>query len=94
MAGTSNNNEVIEHLERFGANIRAFLKLESASGPLLVAALAIAMVVKNSSLADLYKPFLMVSGEVRVGALSVEKPLFLWVNDGHVAVFSFSSEWN
>jgi NhaA family Na+:H+ antiporter len=31
--------------------------------------------------------FLNVVGEVRIGSLAVEKPLFLWVNDGFMAIF-------
>lgn len=93
MQHTSGDHEILEHLEEqlehFGDNIRAFLRLESAGGLLLVAAMIVAMIVKNSALADLYNAFLMVPGEVRVGALSIEKPLFLWVNDGHMAVFFF-----
>jgi NhaA family Na+:H+ antiporter len=84
----------------FGQNIRRFLRLESAAGLVLLAAAALAMIVKNSPMAELYMMFLNVSpmaelymmflnvvGEVRIGSLAVEKPLFLWVNDGFMAIF-------
>jgi Na+/H+ antiporter NhaA len=38
-------------------------------------------------MAELYMMFLNVVGEVRIGSLAVEKPLFLWVNDGFMAIF-------
>jgi hypothetical protein len=69
----------------FGQNIRRFLRLESAAGLVLLAAAALAMIVKNSPMAELYMMFLNVVGEVRIGSLAVEKPLFLWVNDGFMA---------
>ncbi len=74
---------------RLGGQIGRFVRTESFGGILLVAAAVLAMVVKNSPLTELYIAFLNIVGEVRVGALSVEKPLFLWVNDGHMAVFFF-----
>jgi Na+/H+ antiporter NhaA len=66
----------------FGRNIRQFLHLESATGLILLAAAVLAMIVKNSPMSDLYVALLNVVGEVRIGDLSVEKPLFLWVNAG------------
>lgn len=89
MAVSSPHDEIVEYIERFGENIRAFLRLESAGGFLLMGATVLAMFVKNSPLAELYNAFLVVPGEVRVGALAIEKPLFLWVNDGLMAVFFF-----
>lgn len=80
---------IATELARFGSRIRAFMQLESAGGLLLLVATILAMLVKNSPLSDLYQSFLMISGEVRIGAVSVEKPLFLWVNDLWMAVFFF-----
>ncbi len=67
----------------------SFTKLESASGILLLAATLIAMVVANSPLAYLYDALLDTTVAVQVGALSINKPLLLWVNDGLMAVFFF-----
>jgi NhaA family Na+:H+ antiporter len=66
-----------------------FLKLESASGILLMVAATLAMIVANSPLDHYYTLFLNVPVEVRVGDLQIAKPLLLWVNDGLMAVFFF-----
>ncbi len=75
--------------DRLGGKIGRFVHTESFGGILLVAAALLAMGVKNSPLTDLYIAFLNIEGEIRFGALKVEKPLFLWVNDGLMAVFFF-----
>lgn len=69
--------------------IKAFLKLESASGILLIAASILALILANSLLADHYTALLDVPVHVRVGALEIAKPLLLWINDGLMAVFFF-----
>jgi len=66
-----------------------FLKLESASGILLMVAAVLAMIVANSPLDLYYTRLLNVPVEVRVGDLEIAKPLLLWVNDGLMAVFFF-----
>ena len=67
--------------------IQKFLRLESASGLLLIAAAAVALVLDNSPLAWLYDRLLAVPMAVQIGALIVSKPLLLWINDGLMAVF-------
>jgi NhaA family Na+:H+ antiporter len=69
--------------------IQKFLKLEAAGGILLIIAAALAMLLKNSELGPIYEAFLDTPGEVRIGELYIAKPLFLWVNDGLMAVFFF-----
>ena len=71
------------------ANLKEFLKLESAGGIILMAAAVLAMIAANSPAAGLYAYFLDTPVEVRVGALKIAKPLFLWVNDGLMAIFFF-----
>lgn len=66
-----------------------FMRLESAGGVLLLAAAVIAMLVANSPLANIYNALLETPIAVQVGALSIDKPLLLWVNDGLMAVFFF-----
>ena len=66
-----------------------FLKLESASGILLMIAALLALIVANSPLDQYYAIFLNVPVEVRVGELEIAKPLLLWVNDGLMAIFFF-----
>jgi NhaA family Na+:H+ antiporter len=69
--------------------IRDFLKLESASGILLILASIVALVLANSIWADYYQALLDIPVHVRVGALEIAKPLLLWINDGLMAVFFF-----
>jgi len=69
--------------------IRDFMRLESAGGILLLASAIIAMLVANSPVANVYEAFLGTTVAVQVGALSIDKPLLLWVNDGLMAVFFF-----
>ena len=63
--------------------------MESTSGILLMGAAVLAMLAANSPAAGLYAYFLDTPVEVRIGALQIAKPLFLWVNDGLMAVFFF-----
>jgi Na+:H+ antiporter, NhaA family len=67
--------------------LRSFFRLEAAGGICLVVAAVIAIVVANSPLQFLYQAFLDLTLQVRVGAVNVEKPLLLWINDGLMAVF-------
>jgi len=69
--------------------IQDFLKLESASGFVLMFAAALAMVVANSPLEHYYGMLLEVPVAVQVGGLKIAKPLLLWINDGLMAVFFF-----
>jgi NhaA family Na+:H+ antiporter len=67
--------------------IREFLKLESASGIILVGAAVLALIVNNSPLSGLYDLFLDTPVEIRIGSLNLAKPLLLWINDGLMAIF-------
>ncbi|ATX81874.1 sodium/proton antiporter, NhaA family [Mariprofundus ferrinatatus] len=69
--------------------INRFLKLESASGIMLIGAALMAMLLANSPLSHYYDLLLDVPVEVRVGPLQIAKPLLLWINDGLMAVFFF-----
>ncbi len=67
--------------------IRDFLKLEAASGILLVIAAVLAMIAANSPLAGLYDGLIDIPFEIRLGDAGISKPLLLWINDGLMAVF-------
>lgn len=69
--------------------MREFIKLESAGGALLLGASVIALALANSPVAGWYVAFFDTTVAVQVGALVINKPLFLWVNDGLMAVFFF-----
>jgi NhaA family Na+:H+ antiporter len=71
------------------ATLKDFLRMESAGGILLMGAAVLAMLAANSPAASLYSYFLDTPVEVRIGALQIAKPLFLWVNDGLMAIFFF-----
>ena len=67
--------------------IQEFLRLESASGLILIAMLVLAMLLANSPLSRWYDALLETPMSVQVGALAIAKPLLLWINDGLMAIF-------
>ena len=69
--------------------IREFLRLQSAGGILLMVATLIALVLANTRAEGLYQSLLETPVEIRIGALTLAKPLVLWINDGLMAVFFF-----
>ena len=64
-----------------------FFQLEAASGLLLIAAAALALIINNSPLSWLYSSFLDTPVVAQVGALQIAKPALLWINDGLMALF-------
>ena len=73
----------------FSDSIKKFIKLESSAGIILMVAVILAMLVKNSWFSEVYVDFLNIQGVVQLDALKLEKPLFLWVNDAWMAIFFF-----
>ena len=67
--------------------IKKFLKLEAASGIILIMAAMLAMILANTALAGGYQAFLDTPVQVRIAALDINKPLLLWINDGFMAIF-------
>ncbi len=65
----------------------AFLRGEAAGGMLLMAATVVAMIVANSPLAGAYTALLDVPFAIQLGTFKLAKPLWLWINDGLMAVF-------
>ncbi|BDS28922.1 Na+/H+ antiporter NhaA [Aeromonas caviae] len=66
---------------------KRFLKLESASGIILILAALLAIGLANSALAQHYQSFLNTEVQVRIAALDINKPLLLWINDGFMVIF-------
>ena len=64
-----------------------FFQMEAASGLLLIAAAALALIINNSPLSHYYTAFLDVPVAVQIGALQIAKPSLLWINDGLLALF-------
>jgi NhaA family Na+:H+ antiporter len=69
--------------------MRQFIRLESAGGIILLIAALVAMLIANSPLAGFYGELLDTTVAVQIGALAIDKPLLLWINDGLMAVFFF-----
>ena len=68
--------------------MRDFLKLESASGMVLIAATVVALVMANIPVAlQAYDWFLGLHLTVTIGGLGVDKPLLLWINDALMVFF-------
>ena len=59
--------------------LREFLRLESASGIVLVTAGVLAMIIANSPLAELYASWLRIPITLSVGDFGLSKALLLWV---------------
>ena len=72
---------------RLGA--QAFFQHQAAGGIVLMAAAALALILDNSALSWLYDSLLQTPVVIQVGALELNKPLLLWINDGLMAVFFF-----
>jgi NhaA family Na+:H+ antiporter len=69
------------------APIHGFLKLESASGILLVIAGIIAMIAANTPLVGVYQGLLDLPIKIQVGSFILDKSLLIWVNDLLMAIF-------
>lgn len=67
--------------------IREFLKLESASGILLVIAGALAMIAANTGLVGAYQGLLDLPIKLQIGGFILDKSLLIWVNDLLMAIF-------
>lgn len=68
--------------------LREFLRLESAGGIILVATALLAIIISNSPLREYYDAFFDARVAVFIGGvLEIDKPFFLWVNDGLMAIF-------
>jgi len=69
--------------------IREFLRLEAASGILLIIAALLAIIAVNSPAAVWYEAFLNIPVAIQIGEFSIAKPSLLWINDGLMAIFFF-----
>lgn len=69
--------------------LREFLRLQAAGGIVLAIAAAVGMIMANSPLAWLYDVLLDLPAAVSIGTFEIRKPLYLWLNDGLMALFFF-----
>jgi len=70
-------------------SINDFLKLEAASGIILMFAAVAAMIIANSPFMVYYDMLLNIPVQVSIGTFEIAKPLLLWINDGLMALFFF-----
>ncbi|MDP4593480.1 MAG: Na+/H+ antiporter NhaA [Beijerinckiaceae bacterium] len=82
-----------ENLKRFDLAARngaqAFFQHPAAGGVVLMVAAALALVLDNSPLSWLYDTFLQAPIIIQIGAIRIDKPALLWINDGLMAIFFF-----
>lgn len=77
-------------LARFAfAPVERFLRIEAASGIVLVVAAVIALVWANSPWASSYQALWHTPIGVTLGPWSFERDLHFWINDGLMAIFFF-----
>jgi NhaA family Na+:H+ antiporter len=76
-------------MNRLITKIQDFIKLESSAGVLLLFAAIMALIASNSIASTVYGEFLSVPVAIQIGALAIDKPLLLWINDGLMAIFFF-----
>jgi len=69
--------------------IKKFFQLEASAGILLFFTAMAALLVANSPLDHYYDLLLDTTVMIQVGALIIDKPLLLWINDGLMVVFFF-----
>ncbi|MEJ2530114.1 MAG: Na+/H+ antiporter NhaA [Gammaproteobacteria bacterium] len=69
--------------------LKEFLRLEAASGIILLLASVLAMIAENSPANVLYDALLNMPVAIRFGGFEIAKPLLLWINDGLMAIFFF-----
>ena len=75
--------------DRFATPFERFTQRETASGILLLMFTAIALVLANSPLAELYYQVLHTPLRLSFGVVSIEKTFQHWVNEGLMTLFFF-----
>ena len=71
------------------APVERFLAIEAASGILLLAAAAIALIWANSPWRESYNALWHAPVGVRLGPFPFERDLHFWINDGLMTIFFF-----
>ncbi|MBP7603700.1 MAG: Na+/H+ antiporter NhaA [Spirochaetes bacterium] len=76
-------------VDRLILPFQEFFEAEASGGILLLVCTVIALVLANSPLAGHYMALWQTPLTVGPGAVALSKPLYLWINDGLMAVFFF-----
>jgi NhaA family Na+:H+ antiporter len=71
------------------APVERFLSIEASSGILLLAAASVALLWANSPWRDSYQALWHTALGLRLGALTFERDLHFWINDGLMVIFFF-----
>lgn len=74
---------------RLVSPVEAFLRVEAASGVVLLVAAVVALILANSPLSAAYHAALELPIGGNVGPYAFEAPLHFWINDGLMTVFFF-----
>lgn len=74
---------------RLRSAIHDFMKMESTGGVLLLIASIFAMILANSPMEGVYNLILDTKVTIKIGDFGISKPMFLWINDGLMAIFFF-----
>lgn len=76
-------------LDRWLQPLARFLKIEAASGMVLLACTVVALVVTNSPWGDHYEAFWQIPLAISIGSWELKHTLVEWINDGLMVVFFF-----
>ncbi|MDH7488903.1 MAG: Na+/H+ antiporter NhaA [Anaerolineae bacterium] len=76
-------------IERILRPFENFVHQQASGGIVLLACAAVALLWANSPWSSAYESVWRTPLSIRLGALSLEKPLLLWINDGLMAIFFF-----
>lgn len=66
---------------------QGFIQKEASSGIILIFITLLALFFRNSFLSEYYYDFLHISVQFSFAELEIKKPLYLWINDGLMALF-------
>lgn len=76
-------------IQRLGRPLTAFMRIESASGVVLLICTAIALLAANSPYAEAYDAFWHHELRIAVGEFQLAYSVAHWINDGLMVVFFF-----
>ncbi len=68
-------------------NNNSFYNLETLGGMILFLAAAVAILIANSPLHELYNQIIATPVAISFGEFRLDKPFLLWVNDGLMAIY-------
>jgi len=76
-------------IQRLQRPVTAFMRIQSASGVVLLICTAIALIVANSPYAEVYQAFWHHELRIAIGKFELAYPLHSWINDALMVVFFF-----